>query len=144
MKSAFTIEPLAALYPADGNHLEDVHALLPPAELLPGVAAAGAMIGCGAAKFIDTDILSGDAPYGEIKRVFVLAEHRGHGVSKAIMQEFEGQLLGRGIPLARLETGIRQPAAIGLYRRPGYLERPPFAGYQPDPLSIFMEKRLGA
>ncbi len=42
----------------------------------------------------------------------------------------------------RLETGIHQPEAIGLYRSGGYTEIPPFGSYQPDPLSLFMEKRL--
>ena len=41
-----------------------------------------------------------------------------------------------------LETGYLQTEAIGLYRRLGYAERPPFGDYLPDPLSIFMEKPL--
>ena len=43
----------------------------------------------------------------------------------------------------RLETGTKQPEAIALYRKFGYVERGPFGAYKPDPLSIFMEKRLG-
>jgi putative acetyltransferase len=31
---------------------------------------------------------------------------------------------------------------IGLYRRAGYREIPPFGDYKPDPLSVFMEKRM--
>ncbi|CCE05871.1 IAA acetyltransferase (fragment) [Bradyrhizobium sp. STM 3843] len=42
----------------------------------------------------------------------------------------------------RLETGIRQPAAIELYRSAGYVETQPFGSYELDPLSIFMEKKL--
>ena len=41
-----------------------------------------------------------------------------------------------------LETGIRQPEAIGLYRASGYQDCPPFGTYTPDPLSLFMTKRL--
>ncbi|HEV8436640.1 MAG TPA: GNAT family N-acetyltransferase, partial [Methylomirabilota bacterium] len=33
-------------------------------------------------------------------------------------------------------------AALGLYRAAGYVERGPFGDYRPDPLSVFMEKRL--
>jgi putative acetyltransferase len=47
-----------------------------------------------------------------------------------------------GLAAARLETGIHQPQAIGLYRAYGFTEIGPFGGYKPDPLSIFMEKRL--
>ncbi|MFN7104339.1 MAG: GNAT family N-acetyltransferase, partial [Pseudorhizobium sp.] len=42
----------------------------------------------------------------------------------------------------RLETGIYQPQAIGLYRAYGFIDIPPFGSYGEDPLSIFMEKRL--
>jgi putative acetyltransferase len=41
-----------------------------------------------------------------------------------------------------LETGIKQPEAIGLYRASGYQDCPPFGTYTPDPLSLFMTKRL--
>ena len=44
--------------------------------------------------------------------------------------------------VARLETGIHQPEALGLYRRLGYVERGPFGSYALDPLSVFFEKRL--
>jgi putative acetyltransferase len=43
----------------------------------------------------------------------------------------------------RLETGIHQPEALGLYRAAGFVERGPFGPYRPDPLSVFMEKPLG-
>jgi putative acetyltransferase len=86
--------------------------------------------------------LSDDGRYGELKRVFVLESHRGKGYSKAIMEKLEGHLKSSGIALARLETGIRQPEALGLYKRLGYVERAPFGAYVADPLSIFMEKRL--
>ncbi len=48
----------------------------------------------------------------------------------------------RGFVAVRLETGIYQPEAIGLYRKYGYVEIEPFGSYLPDPLSLFMEKRL--
>ena len=37
---------------------------------------------------------------------------------------------------------IHQPEAIGLYRAYGFTDIPPFGAYKPDPLSLFMEKRL--
>ena len=58
------------------------------------------------------------------------------------MQRLEDELRGAGIPLARLETGIRQPEALRLYEGLGYAYREPFGRYRPDPLSVFMEKRL--
>jgi putative acetyltransferase len=126
------------LYPSESNHLESVQALLGPSAWMLGVWIDGGLAACGAVKILDDD-----GAYGEIKRVFVLDEHRGKGLSKAIMQALEEHLRSRGISLARLETGIKQPEAIGLYRRLGYAERGPFGKYQPDPLSLFMEKPLG-
>ena len=32
--------------------------------------------------------------------------------------------------------------ALGLYPSSGYAKRGPFGAYQPDPLSVFMKKRL--
>ena len=61
----------------------------------------------------------------------------------AMRIEPTSRLKSLGVTLARLETGIRQPEALGLYRRLGYLERGRFGAYLEDPLSVFMEKRLG-
>ncbi len=47
-----------------------------------------------------------------------------------------------GLSAIRLETGISQPEAIGLYRKAGFVEIEAFAPYKPDPLSLFMEKVL--
>jgi ribosomal protein S18 acetylase RimI-like enzyme len=44
-----------------------------------------------------------------------------------------------GIVLLRLETGIYQSEAIGLYERFGFRRIGPFGSYQDDPLSAFYE-----
>jgi len=46
-----------------------------------------------------------------------------------------------GVTLLRLETGIHQHEATGLYERAGFQTIPPFGEYKPDPLSRFFEKR---
>ena len=48
----------------------------------------------------------------------------------------------RGVSLLRLETGIHQHAAIGLYEREGFRRVPPFGEYQEDPLSRCYEKNF--
>ncbi len=58
------------------------------------------------------------------------------------MAALEREAAKLGVTLMQLETGIKQPEAIALYRKLGYAERGPFGTYQPDPLSLFMEKRL--
>lgn len=128
---------LATLYPAESNHLESVAALARPGVRFLGAWRGGRLVGCGAVKR-----LAGAAPYGEIKRVYVPPVERGRGLATALMHALEQHLLASGIGLARLETGIRQPQALALYRRLGYVERGPFGDYAPDPLSVFLEKRL--
>ena len=39
-----------------------------------------------------------------------------------------------------LETGIRQPESLGLYRKLGYVGSGPFGDYGADPHSAFMEE----
>ncbi len=128
---------LAALYPAESNHIESIQALALPSALFLGGYIAGELVACGAVKTITED-----GTYGEIKRVFVLESHRGKGLSKAIMRRLEAHLKASGVRIARLETGIKQPESLGLYKRLAYVERGPFGNYSSDPLSVFMEKRL--
>lgn len=126
-----------ALYPAESNHLESAEALKRPGMLFIGCRVDGRLAASGAAKVMDDD-----GTYAEIKRVFVLDEYRGRGLSRRIMDYLEARLRERGVRLFRLETGIHQPEAIGLYRKLGYRERGPFGAYRADPLSVFMEKRV--
>jgi putative acetyltransferase len=130
-------QTMGALYPAESNHLESAAALKLPNVAVFGAYIDGELVACGAVK-----ILEDDGRYGEIKRVFVLAEQRGKGISKAIMAALECHLQASGIALARLETGIKQPEALGLYGSLGYVFREPFGAYRHDPLSVFMEKAI--
>jgi putative acetyltransferase len=128
---------MASLYPAESNHMESPGALALPNVLFLGAYIDGELAGCGAVK-----LMSDDGSYGEIKRLYVLDAYRGRGVSKQLMQALETHLRNQKVPLARLETGISQPEALGLYEKLGYQYRTPFGGYQLDPLSVFMEKQL--
>lgn len=125
------------LYPAESNHLEAIDDLQKANVLLAGGRCQGELVAIGAAKLMQ----NGDG-CAEIKRVFVVPEFRGRGLSARLMEFLENELRRRGVELVRLETGVRQPEAIGLYNKLGYRERGPFGAYQPDPLSVFMEKRL--
>jgi putative acetyltransferase len=128
---------LQSLYPAESNHLESAAALKRPGVTFLGGSIDGEIVACGAAK-----VHADDGLYAEIKRLFVVNAYRGRGIAEKMMAEIERRLKAAGIALVRLETGVRQPAALRLYRRLGYGERPPFGVYAPDPLSVFMEKRI--
>jgi putative acetyltransferase len=124
------------LYTADSTNRESRDELKKPNVLFVGCRIDGELVASGAAK-----IMHNDGNYAEIKRVFVLDRHRGKGLSHRVMQFLEDELRQRGLSLFRLETGVKQPAALGLYRKLGYRERGPFGSYRADPLSVFMEKQ---
>ena len=124
----------AELYPAESNHLDSLDTLRADNVVMLAVKENASILAIGAVKFM--------AGYGEIKRVYVPGEHRGRGLARQIMAALEARLKAEGISEARLETGIRQPEAIGLYRALGYETCGPFGGYRPDPLSLFMVKYL--
>ena len=73
--------------------------------------------------------------------MFVLPEARGRGIGRAILETIEAALPGE-VAALRLETGIKQEAAIRLYEAAGFRRRGPFGRYRDDPLSVFMEKPL--
>jgi putative acetyltransferase len=125
----------AALYPAESNHLMDIRSLT-AANVLFLVARddAGRAVGCAAC--VDR------GGYGEVKRMFVDESQRGQGVGRDLLQQIVRRAADAGLRQLKLETGISQPAAIALYQRCGFVPCAPFGAYQPDPLSIFMEKVL--
>lgn len=128
-----------ALYPPESNHLLDLASLVRPEVIFCVARIDGAAVGCGAA------LLACDTagqPYGEIKRMYVDPGRRGNGLGRAILGFLEEELMQRNVTLARLETGIYQPEAIGLYERMGYRPIGPFGDYGEDPLSLFYEKVL--
>jgi putative acetyltransferase len=125
------------LYPAASHHGIDMEALRAPGVLFAVARdAAGQACGCAAL------VLKGG--YGELKRMYVPPEARGHGLGTALLQFLEQQAIANRRSVLRLETGNRQPEALRLYARAGYHEREPFGDYQPDPNSVFMEKTLCA
>jgi len=125
----------AALYPAESNHMLDVGSLDRPDVVFLIARRSGVALGCAA-------LVVQDGGAGEIKRMYLAPAARGLGLGRRLLEALEAEARARGLTVLRLETGIRQPAALGLYRAAGYAERGPFGGYGPDPLSLFLEKPL--
>lgn len=125
----------ASLYPAESNHMLPLEEL-EKAEVSFFVARrADAVLGCAS-------LVRQEGGTGEIKRMFVDESARGLRLGKRLLETLEDEGRRLGLTVLRLETGIYQPEAIGLYRRNGFVDIPPFGSYRPDPLSLFMEKRL--
>jgi putative acetyltransferase len=124
----------AGLYPAESNHLLEVSSLR--AENVSFFVARDQGKACGFGALVATPM------YGEVKRMYVDPASRGLGIGQVLLDRIEQQAGTLGLGMLRLETGVRQPEAIALYRKNGFGEIGPFGDYQPDPLSLFLEKRL--
>jgi GNAT superfamily N-acetyltransferase len=98
----------------------------------------GTALGCGALRALGDGV-------AEVKRMYVVPGARGRGVSKAVLRGLEDAARERGWTTLRLETGPRQPEAIGLYTGAGYLPIGAFGAYRGDPDavgSLFFERVL--
>jgi GNAT superfamily N-acetyltransferase len=103
--------------------------------LLARYRVTGVPVGCGGLR----PLSDGTA---EIKRMYVVPEHRGEGISRELLSALEAEAAVLGWPLLRLVTGVRQPEAIGLYSSSGYARIENFGPYAGAAESICFEKRL--
>ncbi|MFL5911941.1 MAG: GNAT family N-acetyltransferase [Gaiellaceae bacterium] len=95
----------------------------------------GAAVACGGiARF--------DAERAELKRMYVVREQRGRGLGRRILVELEAAARRLGYVAVVLETGDRQPEALGLYESSGYVRIPCYPPYDSRALSLCFEKRL--
>ncbi len=128
---------LSAMYPEEGA----THFRLDPSEVQKGngvfviAQQGGRYLGCGAVRRID-------AHTAELKRMYVRSDARNRGVARAILRFLEQEARALGLKRLVLETGVRQLAAMALYRKEGYRDIPPFGEYVNSPLSVCMEKDL--
>jgi putative acetyltransferase len=93
-------------------------------------------VGCGAFKEFEADAV-------EIKRMFVQPGHRQRGVAQAVLAELEQWAAELSYPSCVLETGKRQPEAIALYERSGYVRTPNYGQYIGMENSVCFRKPLG-
>lgn len=122
------------LYPAESNHFLDLEAMKAPSVSFIVARRDGRAVGCGA-------LLRDVRGFAEIKRMYVLPETRGHGLGRKLLDHLISLADAEGIRTLRLETGVHNREALGLYRALGFTERGPFGDYAEDPNSIFMERR---
>ena len=127
-----TLEPL---YPSESRHGLSVERLITEGVPFFVLRSDRIAAGCGGVKLFGT-------AYGEIKRMYVRPQFRGLGFAKLMLNHLSDYAWAQGITLLRLETGIHQHEAIGLYERMGFHRIPPFGDYKEDPLSLFYEKLL--
>jgi GNAT superfamily N-acetyltransferase len=78
----------------------------------------------------------------EIKRMYVVPEVRGQGLSRAMLAALEDLARELGAHRVVLETGSKQPEAVRLYETSGYQQIDGFGHYRCQPLSLSYGKSL--
>jgi broad specificity phosphatase PhoE/GNAT superfamily N-acetyltransferase len=128
---------LTERYPEAGAN----HFRLDPEEVSPGRGVFlladidGAPAGCGAVRQLN-------GAEAEIKRMYVAPHARGQGVGRALLTALEDEARRLGVARLVLETGERQPEALGLSKSAGFAAIPLFGEYVGSRLSVCMAKEL--
>lgn len=92
-------------------------------------------VGCGAIKLLDAQVM-------EVKRMFVFPGQRGKGIASRVLAELERWAVELNARACCLETGIKQPDAIALYRKNGYETIPNYGQYAGVANSVCFRKSL--
>jgi putative acetyltransferase len=95
----------------------------------------GKAVACGAFRSMTDD-------KAEIKRMYVDPGYRGLGIGRRLLAALEEGARQAGFAKIWLETGTRQPEAMGLYESAGYQRIPRYGMYRDDPRSVCFEKVL--
>ncbi len=92
-------------------------------------------VGCGALRKYSEDA-------AEIKRMFVKPARRGRGIARNILAELELWAKELNFSECILEMGIKQPEAIRLYQKSGYLKISSYGQYLNVENSVCMKKSI--
>ncbi len=95
----------------------------------------GIAVGCGALKEFEPGVM-------EVKRMYVIPEQRRRGIAGQILLALEVWAAELAYKKCVLETGRKQPEAIGLYKKKGYSIIPNYGQYAGVTNSVCFEKVL--
>ena len=126
---------LAPQYPDESRHGYSVDKLLNEGVAFFVIRQHGEAAGCGGVQLYDSH-------YGELKRMYVRSRFRGLGLAQQLLDHLAAYAIQNGVSRLRLETGIHQTEAIGLYEQWSFDRIGPFGEYKADPLSLFYDKRI--
>ncbi|NNE00207.1 MAG: GNAT family N-acetyltransferase [Pirellulaceae bacterium] len=128
-------QELSAQYAAEHMHSVDLTSFEQSGGVFVIAYDANSPVACGALRPLNQKQV-------ELKRMFVIASHRGRGVSRDVLGHLESRARAIGYDQLLLETGDQQDAAIGLYQSAGYHRIEPFGEYIGSPHSICFSKTL--
>jgi putative acetyltransferase len=131
------VDEMRSVTPPESKHALDLDGLRAPEITFWTMIDDERVIACGALK-----LLGGDD--GEIKSMRVAPDCRQRGVASTMLQHIIAEARRMGLSRLYLETGSFEffEPARRLYLKHGFELCGPFAGYKPDPNSVFMTKIL--
>jgi putative acetyltransferase len=118
-------------------HALPAERLRDPAVTLFGARRAGVLLGVGAIRRLD-------AAHAELKSMHTLAEARGRGVGRALLNHLLRVAAASGYQRVSLETGTMaafEPART-MYQSAGFVPCEPFGEYTDNPYSVCMTRTL--
>jgi len=92
-------------------------------------------MGCGAMREYGANMM-------EVKRMYTSPDSRGKGIATRVLAELERWAAELSYEKCILETGKRQPEAIGLYKKNGYQTISNYGQYTAMENSVCFEKEL--
>lgn len=127
------LDNMHELSPPESVHALDLSKLRAPDITFWTVWDDAVLLGCGALKEISPT-------HGEVKSMRTPRALRRRGAARAVLTHIIGEAKERGYTRLSLETGSHEAfrPAQELYRSFGFRYCGPFAGYGPDPNSVFM------
>jgi ribosomal protein S18 acetylase RimI-like enzyme len=87
--------------------------MAPPAGVYVVLREGGTVVAGGGVRHLEDGV-------GEIKRMYVLPEARGHGHGRRLLEALEEAARDLGYHRVRLDTAAPMTAALALYRSAGY------------------------
>lgn len=131
------LDHMYSITPADSVYALDIGALRVPEIVFWSAWIEGQIAGCIALKDHGNGL-------GEIKSMHTIAEMRGQGIARQLVEHLISHAREQGFDRLSLETGKTEhfTPAQNLYAGFGFSNTGPFADYGPDPHSQFMSLAL--
>lgn len=124
-----------ARYGGRDEAVVDPAEFLPPQGLFLAAEADGVPVGSGAWRAMGAGV-------AEVKRVYVVPAFRRRGLAQLIVDALERSAAQAGHRSVVLNTGGRQPEALGLYAQLGYGPVAGYGVYACAPDAVFLGKDL--
>ena len=131
------VQEMRSITPLESKHALDLDALRRPEITFWSVYDGDELVGCGALKRLDAD-------HAEVKSMRTAPARQRSGIASLLLEHIITEARRMGFTRLSLETGSAEPyqRARKLYEKFGFDYCPPFAGYRPDPNSVFMTRTL--